>query len=139
MYFPENLTALVLDVKCGIATFMKNENEARELAQCLANTANGLGIATTAVLTRMDEPIGMMIGNSVEVIESIECLQGKAPKDLEELICTQGNNPLSYIATYFVRLVCLIPDNFNCEGESTCKRGGGGGEGRGVLIVLTCS
>ena len=70
---------------------MKNEKDARELAQCLTNTASGLGIATTAVLTKMDEPIGMMIGNSVEVIESIQCLQGKAPKDLEELICTQGN------------------------------------------------
>jgi thymidine phosphorylase len=81
----------VLDVKCGNATFMKNEKDARELAQWLANTASGLGIATTAVLTKMDEPIGMMIGNSVEVIESIQCLQGKAPKDLEELICTQGN------------------------------------------------
>jgi thymidine phosphorylase len=81
----------VLDVKCGNATFMKNEKDARELAQWLANTASALGIATTAVLTKMDEPIGMMIGNSVEVIESIQCLQGKAPKDLEELICTQGN------------------------------------------------
>ena len=69
---------------------MKNDKDATELAQCLANTAHGLGIATTAVLTSMDEPIGMMIGNSVEVIESIECMQGKAPKDLEELICTQG-------------------------------------------------
>ena len=91
IFFAENPTALVLDVKCGSAAFMKSEQEARKLAQGLANTANGLGIATTAVLTRMSEPIGMMIGNSVEVIESIECLQGKAPKDLEELICTQGN------------------------------------------------
>ena len=81
----------MLDVKCGSAAFMKDINKAQELAQWLANTASGLGIKTTAVLTRMDEPIGMMIGNSVEVIESIECLQGKAPKDLEELICTQGN------------------------------------------------
>jgi thymidine phosphorylase len=88
--FSENPTALVLDVKCGAAAFMKNEKDARGLAQSLVNTAHGLGIATTAVLTRMNEPIGMMIGNSVEVIESIECLQGKAPKDLEELICTQG-------------------------------------------------
>jgi thymidine phosphorylase len=84
------VSALVLDVKCGTASFMKNEKDGRELAQCLANTANGLGITTTAVLTRMHEPIGMMIGNSAEVIESIECLQGNAPKDLEELICTQG-------------------------------------------------
>lgn len=69
---------------------MKSEKDARQLAQCLVNTSNGLGIATVAVLTKMSEPIGMMIGNSVEVIESIECMQGKASKDLEELICTQG-------------------------------------------------
>ena len=70
---------------------MKNEKSARELAQGLVNAAHGLGIETTAILTKMSEPIGMMIGNSVEVIESIECLQGRAPKDLEELVCTQGN------------------------------------------------
>lgn len=86
----ENLTALVLDVKCGKAAFMQSEKDARELAQFLTDTSNGLGIKTTAVLTKMDHPIGMAIGNSVEVIESIKCLRGKGPKDLEELMCTQG-------------------------------------------------
>lgn len=90
----EGLIALVLDVKCGQGSFMKNEKDARELAQWLADTANGLGIKTTAVLTKMDNPIGMTIGNSVEVIESIECLQGKGPKDLEELVCIQGGHLL---------------------------------------------
>ena len=70
---------------------MKNEKRSRELAQLLVDTSNECGIKTTAVLTKMDHPIGMTIGNSVEVIESIECLQGKGPKDLEELACIQGN------------------------------------------------
>lgn len=69
---------------------MKTEKEARDLAQWLVDTSNGLGIKTTAVLTKMDDPIGMAVGNSVEVIESIECLQGKVPHDLEELVCTEG-------------------------------------------------
>ena len=77
----ENPKSLVLDVKCGSAAFMQTESEARELATAMVETAKGLGINTLAQLTRMDHPIGTSIGNSLEIIESIEILQGKGQRD----------------------------------------------------------
>ncbi len=84
------LSALVMDVKVGRAAFMKTEDEARALAVSLASTGEGLGMSTSVTLTRMDSPIGYAIGNSLEILESIETLRGNGPADLEELICVQG-------------------------------------------------
>ncbi|XP_072097559.1 thymidine phosphorylase isoform X1 [Mobula birostris] len=90
----ESLAALILDVKFGEGALYKDINQARELAQYMVNVGNGLGIQTAAVLSRMDNPIGRCIGNSLEVIESIECLKGKGPKDLEELVTCLGGHLL---------------------------------------------
>jgi len=87
---PESLAALVLDVKCGRAAFATSIEDARYLAQTLVDTAEGLGIDCTALITQMDHPIGKTIGNSLEVAESIQCLHGEGPEDLEELVCLQG-------------------------------------------------
>ncbi|MBS72438.1 MAG: thymidine phosphorylase [Thermoplasmata archaeon] len=84
------LNALVMDVKVGKAAFMKNEDDARELANSMASTGQGLGMKTSVTLTKMDTPIGYAIGNSLEVLESIETLRGNGPSDLEELVCVQG-------------------------------------------------
>jgi len=86
----EGLTALVLDVKVGRAAFMVERERAEELARSMVDAANGMGIRTTAVLTSMEHPLGCAIGNSLEVIESVETLCGNGPEDLEELICVQG-------------------------------------------------
>jgi thymidine phosphorylase len=86
----EGLSALVLDVKFGRGAFMPEREHAEELARSLVDAANGMGIATTAVLTSMEQPLGCAIGNSLEVLESIETLCGRGPEDLEELVCVQG-------------------------------------------------
>ena len=86
----EGLSALVLDVKFGRAAFMVERERAEELARSMVDAANGMGIRTTAVLTSMEHPLGCAIGNSLEVLESVESLCGSGPEDLEELVCVQG-------------------------------------------------
>eukprot|EP00064_Thunnus_orientalis_P020039 superscaffoldBa00005305_g20170 len=84
----ESLTALVLDVKFGRAALYKDLESAKELAQLLVR--NSLGIRTGAVLSSMDATIGRCVGNSLEVIESLETLKGNGPEDLMELVTTLG-------------------------------------------------
>lgn len=86
----ESLTALVLDVKFGRAALYKDLESAKELAQLLVNVGNSLGIRTGAVLSSMDATIGRCVGNSLEVIESLETLKGNGPEDLMELVTTLG-------------------------------------------------
>jgi pyrimidine-nucleoside phosphorylase len=81
----EGISALVMDVKCGLGAFMKESEQARQLAEAIVAIGAGNDVRTRAILTRMDEPLGLMIGNSLEVIESIETLKGKGPPDLEAL------------------------------------------------------
>ncbi len=73
----EGLDGLVLDVKFGNGAFMKNLPAAKKLAQSLVETAEGLGVKTVALTTDMNQPLGEYVGNSVEVIESINMLQGQ--------------------------------------------------------------
>jgi len=73
----EDLDALILDVKFGNGAFMKTFDSACELAQSLVDTSEGLGVNTAALITDMNEPLGEYVGNSVEIIESINMLQGK--------------------------------------------------------------
>jgi pyrimidine-nucleoside phosphorylase len=81
----EGIGALVLDVKCGDGAFMKTEEDARALAQSLVDTGELAGVRTEALLTRMDAPLGLAVGNALEIIESIETLKGRGPADLESL------------------------------------------------------
>lgn len=73
---------LVLDVKVGRGAFMRNLDDARELAETMVGIGNRAGVKTSALLTRMDQPLGRMIGNTIEVDESVEVLQGGGPRDL---------------------------------------------------------
>jgi len=82
----EGIDALVLDVKCGSGAFMKTEARARELAEALVRISRGVGKPTSAIITRMEQPLGRAVGNSLEVVETIACLQGEGPEDLME--CT---------------------------------------------------
>ncbi len=84
----EGIGALVLDVKVGRGAFMKTESDARQLASWLAGIAERNGVRTQALLTSMDAPLGCAVGNANEVIESIETLKGRGPKDLETLSVT---------------------------------------------------
>ncbi|XP_052810283.1 thymidine phosphorylase-like isoform X1 [Mya arenaria] len=90
----ESLDALVLDVKIGKGAFLKNEKDARELAQRMVAAGNGSGVQTVALLTDMNSPIGKKIGNAFEVAESIECLHGNGPNDLTDLVTRLGGQLL---------------------------------------------
>jgi pyrimidine-nucleoside phosphorylase len=81
----ESPDRLVLDVKYGSGAFMKTEAEARQLADAMVATGEATGTRTVAKLNPMSEPIGHAVGNVLEVIESVDCLRGNGPLDLENL------------------------------------------------------
>jgi pyrimidine-nucleoside phosphorylase len=81
----EGVDALVLDVKTGSGAFMKKEKDAVFLAELMVETGERMGKQVVALITDMDQPLGKMIGNALEVIEVIEILRGHGPEDLREL------------------------------------------------------
>ncbi|MDG4822774.1 thymidine phosphorylase [Asanoa sp. WMMD1127] len=81
----EGTGALVLDVKVGSGAFMKSLADARELARTMVDLGTAHGVRTVALLTDMSTPLGLAIGNAVEVTESVEVLAGGGPRDVVEL------------------------------------------------------
>ena len=81
----EGTSALVLDVKVGSGAFMKDFDKARELAQTMVDLGHAHGVTTVALLTEMSTPLGLTIGNALEVTESVEVLAGGGPADVREL------------------------------------------------------
>ena len=81
----EGVGALVLDVKTGRGAFMREEADARALAEAMVDAGTRAGMRTVAVITSMDAPLGRAVGNAVEVAESLDVLRGGGPADLREL------------------------------------------------------
>ena len=77
--------AICLDVKVGAGAFMKNIDDASKLATLMVQIGKNCGKDMTAILTNMEEPLGRAVGNSVEVIEAINTLNGNGPKDFHDL------------------------------------------------------
>jgi pyrimidine-nucleoside phosphorylase len=78
--------ALVLDVKCGAGAFMKTQDDARTLAKSMVAVGRAHGMKIKALITRMEEPLGRLIGNALEVRESVEILKGMhADSDLAQM------------------------------------------------------
>jgi pyrimidine-nucleoside phosphorylase len=90
----EGCDALVLDVKCGAGAFMKTEADARALAESLVAIGTRAGVRTEAFITRMDAPLGRAVGNALEVIECVEILKGRGPRDLSDLAVTLASRML---------------------------------------------
>jgi pyrimidine-nucleoside phosphorylase len=81
----EGITGLVLDVKTGSGAFMKKEDEAISLAKIMLDIASGLQKDAVALITDMNQPLGVAVGNSLEVIESFDTLRGNGPEDFNTL------------------------------------------------------
>jgi len=81
----EGIDALVLDVKTGSGAFMKTEADSRRLAESLVSIGQASGVRTEAVITAMDTPLGLAVGNALEVIECLDVLKGGGPHDLIEV------------------------------------------------------
>ncbi|CAF1184559.1 unnamed protein product [Didymodactylos carnosus] len=95
----EDLDALILDVKFGKSAFMKTIEDAGVLADWLLKVSKLLGMKTSVFITEMDTPIGNSIGNSIEIIESLELMKyaENHSKDFEDLVCEQGGQLLLLI------------------------------------------
>ena len=91
----EGTDALVLDVKVGGGAFMRDIASARELAHTMVGLGEEEGVRTVALLTSMDAPLGLMVGNALEVRESLEVLEGGGPADVVEVTLALAREMLS--------------------------------------------
>ena len=92
----EGTSALVLDVKVGSGAFMKTLDRAGELAKTLVQIGQDAGVKTSALLTDMSTPLGLKIGNALEVEESIEVLTGGGPADVIEITVELAKEMLAH-------------------------------------------
>ena len=81
---------LVLDITVGSGAFMKTKQEATNLAKCMKKLGELAEIETVCVLTNMNEPVGYNIGNTLEIIEAVECLKNNMPDDVREIVYNLG-------------------------------------------------
>jgi pyrimidine-nucleoside phosphorylase len=81
----EGIEALILDVKTGDGAFMKSFPDSKALAEAMIAIGKGMGKRVAALITDMEQPLGKTVGNALEVVECIETLKGRGPKDLESL------------------------------------------------------
>ena len=81
----EGIDALVLDVKTGSGAFMKKEDDAAFLAQLMVETGQRMGKKVVALITAMDQPLGLQVGNALEVAEVLDVLRARGPEDLRQL------------------------------------------------------
>ncbi len=92
----EGTSALVLDVKFGSGAFLKDIAQSRELARTMVALGEDAGVATSALLTNMNVPLGLTIGNANEVRESVEVLAGGGPADVIELMVALAREMLAH-------------------------------------------
>jgi thymidine phosphorylase len=93
----EGTGALVLDVKVGDGAFMRDLADARLLAQTMVTLGEEEGVRTSALLTRMDTPLGRAVGNAVEVEEAVATLAGQGPPDLVEVVLALAREMLGLV------------------------------------------
>ncbi len=81
----EGANGIVMDIKSGSGAFMGSISDARKLAKSIIGTAKRFDKKSVALITNMDQPLGNAVGNSLEMIESVEVLKGNGPKDITEI------------------------------------------------------
>jgi pyrimidine-nucleoside phosphorylase len=86
----EGIDGLILDVKVGSGAFMKKRADAEALAQAMVDIGGGMDKRVIARLTNMDQPLGVMVGNALEVQESLDVLEGGGPADIRALTVELG-------------------------------------------------
>lgn len=82
--------ALVMDVKCGSGAFMSSEQDARALAKQLIAIGTELGMSVSALITQMNQPLGVTVGNTLEVLEVLDVLEGGGPSDTRDITVELG-------------------------------------------------
>jgi pyrimidine-nucleoside phosphorylase len=82
----EGSDVVMLDVKCGDGAFMKDEGTARALASTMVAIGTRAGVRTEAFITDMEAPLGRAVGNSLEIVECLDTLQGRGPEDLSQVV-----------------------------------------------------
>ena len=97
---------IVLDVTVGSGAFMKDKENAVQLAEKMVVIGNGAGKKTVAILTNMDVPLGKMVGNNLEVVEAIETLKGRGPEDLLAVVVEIASTML-YLAQIGTKEECM--------------------------------
>jgi len=106
----EGTSALVLDVKVGSGAFMKNLDRARELAQVLTQLGADAGVKTSALLTDMSTPLGMKIGNALEVEEAVEVLAGGGSQDLIDITVALATEMLRLVGKSDIDVAAALND-----------------------------
>lgn len=97
---------IVLDVTVGSGAFMKDKENAVQLAEKMVAIGNGAGKKTVVILTNMDVPLGKMVGNNLEVVEAIETLKGRGPEDLIAVVVEIASTML-YLAQIGTKEECM--------------------------------
>ena len=87
--------SIVMDVKWGSGTFMSTIEDARALAASITAVGKHMGRKITSFITDMNQPLGYMVGNMLEILEVIDCLHGKGPEDIMELTRQQAGEMLA--------------------------------------------
>jgi len=106
----EGTDSLVLDVKVGSGAFMKDIDNARELARTMVDLGRDAGVKTQALLTDMSTPLGLKVGNALEVEESVEVLAGGGPADVVELTVELARTMLSMAGKSDVDVEAALKD-----------------------------
>jgi thymidine phosphorylase len=106
----EGTGALVLDVKFGSGAFLKDIEKSRELARTMVDLGRDAGVATSALLTDMNVPLGLAIGNANEVRESVEVLAGGGPADIVELTVALAREMLALTGRTDVDVEAALTD-----------------------------
>ena len=106
----EGTGSLVLDVKVGSGAFMKDFARARQLAEVLVQLGKDAGVNTSALLTDMSTPLGLKVGNALEVEESVDVLAGGGPSDVIEITAALATEMLNLAGVKDVDVAAALKD-----------------------------